>query len=562
MDKFSDWKYERPDEKEVIRELKELEKTFIGASNFEEAEAAFLKRQDITAHFETMRTLASIRFDMHTDDPFYQEEVKYFHRSVPHVQLAKKEFDEAFLRGRFVFDFHQKYGDQIFRLLDADSRTQGEAIVEEQIQEADLQEEYSRISAGCHAEFHGEDCNFYGLLRHMQSTDRSERKEAMETWASLYEKAAPALEDNYLALTKLRQKEAHKLGFDSYIQMAYLMRHRFSYDDKDIAEFRESIRKYVVPAAVKIHEEQRKRLGVDHLYYYDETMWFPEGSAKPVGTAREKLANAKKMYAELSPETHEFFDFMDEHELFDLETRKNKRMGGYTTRLVEEKAPFILANFNGTGADVEVLTHEAGHAFEGYLAMRSLPLIEYTHSTADINEIHSMSMEFFTDPWYDLFFEKGKGDNWRYEHLADSLANMTYLVSVDEFQHKVFALENPTKEDLYRIWKGIEETYMPWRDYDGNAFLEKGGFWMQKQHIFLYPFYYVDYALAMTCALQFYLRMRKDFNKAWQDYLLLCRMGGSLGYKELLKCASLDDPFDENTVKNVTAQVMEVLENM
>ena len=370
------------------------------------------------------------------------------------------------------------------------------------------------------------------------------------------------LEEQYAKLCQLRRTEAEKLGFDSYIDMIYLSRHRFDYTAADIEKFRDAVAKYVVPAAVKIREAQRERLGVEKLEYYDESLLFPGGNSTPDKDTQGMIDAAQKMYRELSPETGEFFDFMVEHGLFDLETRAGKHLGGYCTQLMKYKAPFIFSNFNGSSADTEVLTHEAGHAFEGYVASRVQELMEYRHSTSEINEIHSMGMEFFTDPWYNLFYPEGEGDRYRFEHLSKSLEVITYLVSVDEFQHRVFEGEQPDAAGLRKIWKDIEQKYLPWRSYDGNEFLESGGFWMQKQHIFMYPFYYVDYALAAMCALQFFLRMRKDRDEAWSAYLKLCRLGGSLGYFDLLEAVGLNNPFREETVRDVVSGVQEVIDEL
>jgi M3 family oligoendopeptidase len=396
----------------------------------------------------------------------------------------------------------------------------------------------------------------------MLSTDRKERKEALESWAALYESVSAQLDDVYGRLCAVRRKIADKLGFSNYIDLAYLSRHRFDYTPDDIECFRKAVVSYVVPVAKQIHEEQRKRLGLDKLEYYDEQLFFAKGNSTPDKDTAGMIEAASIMYHELSRETGEFFDFMVEHDLFDLETRPNKRLGGYCSGLPKYKAPFIFSNFNRTSADTEVLTHEAGHAFESYIANRNQVLSEYTHSTSEINEIHSMGMEFFTEPWYPLFYPEGEGDRYVYEHLADSLANITYLVSVDEFQHRVFEKEQPSAEGLRTIWKDIESKFMPWRSYGDNIFLNNGGFWMQKQHIFMYPFYYVDYALAMICALQFYLKMRKDRENAWKDYMKLCSLGGSLGYFDLLKEADLKNPFEEDTIREVAEGVSEVLKKL
>ncbi len=559
MEKFKDLQYVRPSAETTEAALKEQLSAFRSAASYEDAKAAFLKRQDIIAEFRTMQVIASIRSNMNTADEFYRAEEDYFNTVTPKLSVVLKTFNEAVAEGRFRAEFEKEYGEQLFRLLDADIRTNSEEIVSEKIEEAKISSDYMRTAASCRTMFRGEECNFYGLLKHMLSTDRDERKEAMIAWADLYESASADLEDQYAKLCALRRREAEKLGFDNYIDMVYLSRHRFDYTAADIEKFREAVRTYIVPAAAEIHEAQRKRLGVEKLEYYDEQLAFPQGNSTPDKDTQGMVDAAQKMYRELSPETGEFFDFMVGHELFDLETRPNKHLGGYCTSLMKYKAPFIFSNFNGSSADTEVLTHEAGHAFEGYVASRVQELAEYRHSTSEINEIHSMGMEFFTDPWYSLFYPEGEGDRYRYEHLADSLENITYLVSVDEFQHRVFEGEQPDAAGLRKIWKDIENKYMPWRSYDGNEFLESGGFWMQKQHIFLYPFYYVDYALAMLCALQFFLRMRRDRKEAWDSYLKLCRLGGSLGYFDLLQAAGLNNPFREETVRDVTAGVKEVL---
>lgn len=562
MEKFHDLNYLRPSFEETEKALREQLASFINAESYAQAKAAFLNRQDIIAEFRTMEVLASIRSNMNTADPFYAAEEDFFNTVTPKLSVILKDFNEAMAAGKFREDFRREYGDQLFRLLDADIRTNGEAIIEEKIEEAKISTDYMRTAASCHTMFRGEECNFYGLLKHMLSTDREERKGAMEAWADLYESASHDLEEQYAKLCQLRRTEAEKLGFDNYIEMIYLSRHRFDYTAADVEKFRNAVRTYIVPAAVKIHEAQRKRLGVEKLEYYDEQLTFPGGNSTPDKDTAGMVEAAQKMYRELSPQTAEFFDFMIDHQLFDLETRAGKHLGGYCTQLMKYKAPFIFSNFNKTSADTEVLTHEAGHAFEGYVASRVQELMEYRHSTSEVNEIHSTAMEFFTDPWYGLFYPEGEGDRYRYEHLADSIETITYLVSVDEFQHRVFEGEQPDAAGLRKIWKDIEEKYMPWRSYDGNEFLESGGFWMQKQHIFLYPFYYVDYALATLCALQFFLRMRKDREEAWNAYLKLCRLGGSLGYFDLLEAVDLHNPFREETVRDVTAGVTEVLNEL
>jgi M3 family oligoendopeptidase len=394
----------------------------------------------------------------------------------------------------------------------------------------------------------------------MESADRAERREAFLAWAGLYEQNAVKLDELFDKLIKVRVRMAHKLHFDSYTSFAYLNRNRMDYTAVDAARFRDQVRRVVVPACVRIRERQAARIGVEKLKYYDETFMFPEGNADPIGSKDDMIQEARAMYRELSPETAEFFDSMVEHELFDLETRPGKHLGGYCSSLPKYKVPFIFSNFNGTSADVDVLTHEAGHAFEYYVASRTQVLAEYAHSTSEINEIHSMSMEHFTYPWMVKFFGD-KADVYRYAHLCNALTVIPYLVAVDEFQHRIYEKPEMTADERRAVWHEIEQIYLPWRDYDGMAYMEKGGFWMQKQHIFVYPFYYIEYALAQMGAFAFYGKMKTDRTGAWADYLRLCQAGGSLGYFELLKLANLPNPFAEGSVEQTVAHVIAEIES-
>ncbi len=558
MVKFSEIEYQRPDVEALKKAIEDTTAKIRDAKSYQEVKDAYYSLQERDRIDESMFTLAYVRNTINMNDEFYDAEVKWLQEEFAQTIPQYTAYWKALTESQFRPEFEAEFGAQLLRTLDASLMTSDEKIIPETIRCDQLAQEYSKTTASAVTDFRGEECNFYGLLKHMQSTDRAERKEAFEAWAALYEKISPELEAQYGELVKLRNEMALKMGFNSYTEMAYIDRNRFDYKQEDAAKFREQVRTIITPAVAKLREAQKEKLGVDKLYYYDEELIFPDGNAAPIGTEKELVDKAQKMYREMSPETGEFFDFMKEYELFDLQTRPGKRMGGYMTSMPLFKAPFIFSNFNGTSADVDVLTHEAGHAFQGYLAMRSIDVDALRGSTAEINEIHSMSMEHFAYPWMELFFEENT-EKYITSHLIGALSTIPYLVSVDEFQHEVYAHPDYTADDWKRTWREIEQKYMPWRDYDGNEFLEAGGFWMQKQHIFLYPFYYIEYALSQICAFQYYGRMKEDRKKAWEDYLSLCRAGGTKGYLELLKIGNLLSPFDEGTVEKSTAHVIEEL---
>lgn len=392
----------------------------------------------------------------------------------------------------------------------------------------------------------------------MEDPDRTIRKEALTAWSDLYESIADTLNEIYTQLIENRIRQVEVLGFQDYTEMMYLAMERFDYDRNDVASYREKIRQYIVPLVTEIYLKQQENLKIDTLCYYDEGVTSLEGNPLPEGTTEELLTLAQKMYHELSQETGNFFDFCREHELFDLETRPGKQQGGYCTVLPDLKAPFIFSNFNGTAADIDVLTHEAGHAFEVYTALREDVPEELAFSTSEVAEIHSMSMEYLTYPWMDLFFGK-KADQYRLTHLQDGLKVIPYMAAVDEFQHVVYEKQLTDAKDRYALWHSLEEKYLPWRNYDNNTFLNQGGFWIQKQHIFMCPFYYIDYSLASMGAFEYYLKSLEDRKTAWKEYYTLCRAGGSKGYKELLSIGHLSDPFAEDTVKNLMKKLKKVM---
>lgn len=558
MKKFAELQYVRPDMEKIFARVSGDIAVLKGAKNYEEFRNAYMDYVEADTELETSKTVAHIRNTINLLDEFYESEMVYFNSQMPKYEILKKEMGEVIVASPFKAEMEKEFGAILIQNMEAQKQLSDESIVDDQVKEAELVSRFMKTQAAATVEFKGEQIGNYGLLKIMQSTDRAERKEAFEAWAKLYEGIAPTLEEVYDGLVKVRAGMAKKLGFKSFIPMGYLRRRRFDYTEKELEVFREQVREVVVPAAAKLYERQKEALGIDTLYYYDESIASPSGNPVPIGDKEYLVGEAQKMYRELSRESGEFFDFMMEYELFDLDSKHGKRAGGYCTTLPQYHAPFIFSNFNGTDADVNVLTHEAGHAFAGFTAAKYQKTPELCHSTSEINEIHSMSMELWTYPWMENFFGD-KAEEYRREHLADALMKIPYMLCVDEYQHKVF--ENPEMTTMERraVWSGLEKIYMPWRNYAGNEFLESGAFWIKQQHIFLYPFYYVDYAMAQMGAFEFYTKMKEDRKAAWADYYKLCAAGGSMGYFDLLKYSGLHKVLEDGSVKIILKGVFEEL---
>ncbi|MCL2672557.1 MAG: M3 family oligoendopeptidase [Clostridiales bacterium] len=561
MWKLQDLVYERPDMDAFRAEFGALIDEFEAAEGYAAQKDAFLRLNAKLVMLMDLTTLMTIRHNADTADEFYDQENSFWDETIPTLLPLQKRAADAICDAKFRADFEGEYGAHFLRKKDAERKLADERIMADSIRENELTTRYDKLVAQCKAQFAGEECNFYGLLKHMEDRDRGTRKAASETWAGLYAGVSEELNEIYTELLAVRERIAKTLGFESYLEYIYTTYFRFDYTPADVERFRAGVVQSVVPLAAKLYAAQAERIGCPDFHFYDEKLVYPDGNPMPAHAPDGLVEAANKFYHELSPETGEFFDFMREHNLFDLVTRPNKHLGGYCTILFERGAPFIFSNFNGTSADVDVLTHEAGHAFAFYTSARNQPILDLVDTNTEIAEVHSMSMELFAHPWMEDFF----GDDvkkYRAGHLAEAVCTIPYLVAVDEFQHHSVAKPDMSAAERAAVWKAMEQKYMPWRSYDGNEFLEAGGFWMQKQHIFLYPFYYIEYSLAEMGALDFYLRFNEDRENAWTDYLALCKAGGSVGYFDLLKIAGLRNPFVTENVVDIMTAIAAKLETM
>jgi M3 family oligoendopeptidase len=558
--KFSEYQYIRPDIKEVETRFKDLIKSFNKAESFEAQSKVMEAINALRSDFDSMSQLVSIRHTIDTTNSFYEEEQNYFDETMPIYQGLNTEFYKSLTASNFKVQLEEKYGKQLFNIAELTLKTFKPEIIEDLQLENKLSSEYTKLIASAKIMFEGEERNLSQLGPFQLSTDRNMRKKANEAKYSFMSGNEQKLDEIYDGLVKVRQRIAEKLGYKNFVELGYARMLRADYNAEMVANFRKQVQEYIVPAATKLREKQRIRLGLDTLKYYDERFSFTTGNAKPKGDPDFIVNCGKQMYTELSEETKEFFNFMIDNELMDLVSKKGKAGGGYCTFISKYKAPFIFSNFNGTSGDVDVLTHEAGHAFQAY-SSRNFEIPEYNFPTYEACEIHSMSMEFFTYPWMNLFF-KEEVDKYKFSHLAEALLFIPYGVTVDEFQHFVYENPNASPEERKAAWREIERKYLPHRDYEDNSYLERGSWWHQQGHIFGTPFYYIDYTLAQICAFQFWKKAEENRETAWSDYLRLCKAGGSQSFLNLVSLAKLISPFENGCIESVIGHIESFLNNI
>lgn len=560
MKKFSEIEYRRPDLEKVQTEFQGLLRQFDKAADAQEQENVINKINDLKAEFQTAGSIATVRNSIDTSNVFYETEQEFFDNTEPIFRDLNIQFYKSLNNSPFKAQLEKKFGKQIFDIAATSVRSFGPAVISDMQEENRLGTEYSKLVATAELEFRGEKYNLAGVEPFEQSTDRETRREAATTKYKWWAENADEFDTIYDKLVKTRTKIAHKLGYKNFVELGYDRMLRTDYKAEDVVKFRKQVLDHVVPLSNELRERQRRRLGLDKLKYYDIPLNFLSGNATPKGSPEWIVENGKKMYSELSPETKEFFDFMMDYDLMDLNNKKNKQAGGYCTHFSQYKAPFIFSNFNGTSHDIDVLTHEAGHAFQCYQS-RNNSIEEYLWPTYEACEIHSMSMEFFAWPWMDLFFKQDT-EKYKFSHLSSAMLFLPYGVAVDEFQHLVYENPDLTPKQRDEVWRDIDRKYRPYVDYDGNAYLEGGGLWKRQGHIFRSPFYYVDYCLAQICALQFWSRAQKGDKTAWPDYLTLCKAGGSKSFLDLVKLANLNNPFEPSTVQPVITEVRSWLDKV
>lgn len=557
--KFKDFKYERPNYNLVKKTLIDLTQKLKDSDNIQEQKNLIHEINSVRNNVSSMSSIVNIRHTINTEDKFYDSENEYWDEISPFYQELDSLFYEIMVNHNNRVNLVLEYGEQLFRLMENSLKIFSPDIIEDLQEENKQISKYIKLLASAKIMFDGKERNLSGMTPFILSSDRTIRKAAQEAKSTFFLNNETEFDEIFNNLVRVRVKIAKKLGFNNFIELGYLRMNRVDYDAKMVDSFRKQVIDSVVPLASSLYEKQRIRLRLDSLRYYDEKFEFNDGNPTPKGDANWIIEQGKYMYHELSPETSEFIDFMIDNDLMDLTTKKGKAGGGYCTFIPDYKSPFIFSNFNGTSGDIDVLTHEAGHAFQVYRSSW-IEVPELLWATYESSEIHSMSMEFFTMNWMENFFKEDT-NKYKFLHLSNAIKFIPYGVLVDHFQYKIYENPNLTPAERKFIWRDLEKIYKPHCDYSENPFLEKGTWWFQQAHIFELPFYYIDYSLAQICALQFWQKMNKNYQESWKDYLNLCHEGGTKSFLNLLKVAKLTSPFEKGCVENIILDAESYLNN-
>jgi M3 family oligoendopeptidase len=507
---------------------------------------------------ESWGSLVHLKFEQDTTNAEAKAAMDYRDELMPTITNHETAFKRRLLELPDRAAVQSITGAHALRLWETDITTFTPEIEPDLQAEAKLTSRYTALLASAKIEIEGKTVNLSGMAPYAQSLDRGVRERAARALWSFFDANGAEFDEIFDELVKLRHGMGKKLGFDNFTELGYRKMRRVDYNAADVARYRAQVIEHVVPLVGEIMEARRTANGWEKLYAWDEPLVDPAGNVEPAGDEAFMRAGAQKMFDSMDKRLADFYRMMNEGGFLDLDNRPTKAPGGFCTSFPNAGVPYIFANFNGTHHDIDVFTHEMGHAFQNYES-RNLPGLDYLWPTSESAEIHSMSLEHLAYPQIGLLVGESEAARYQRMHLIQSLAFLPYGVCVDHFQHEVYEHPNATPAERHAMWKKLEATYMPWRDYADIAYPAKGGRWQQQLHIYQVPFYYIDYTLAQCCALQFWVKSRADYAAALADYVALCGRGGSAPFQELVASAGLISPFADGALADVVREAKAVL---
>ncbi|WP_422925946.1 M3 family oligoendopeptidase [Singulisphaera sp. PoT] len=436
-----------------------------------------------------------------------------------------------------------------------------EANIARETELAELEQQYQKIIGAMTVNFQGQERTPAQMATFLEESDRELRQTSWELVAKrrlVDREALDALFDKMLGLRMAIAKEA---GFDNFVDYAYKVRERFDYGVAEAVEFQDAIERVVVPLARQIQDERRKTLGVDSLRPWDLSV-DPLGRSplRPFKDVEELANGSVGIFADVDQELGQQFAYLRDAGLLDLANRKGKAPGGYQTTLEDDRLPFIFMNAVGLDGDVRTLLHEGGHAFHA-LASRGETLAAYRDSPIEFCEVASMSMELLGARNLDCFYSPEDSERSYRQLLEGIVLILPWIATVDAFQHWLYFHPGHTQAERSQAWNNLLDRFGGSVDWTGFEDARSSS-WHRQLHIFLYPFYYIEYGIAQLGALQVWKRALTDRAGAVADYRRGLALGGSRPLPELFAAAGIRFDFTEATLKPLMDAIRSELDKL
>jgi oligoendopeptidase F len=428
-------------------------------------------------------------------------------------------------------------------------------------EEAKLGQQYQKLTGSLAVNFRGEEKTLVQMGRFLEEPDRATREEAWKLVAERRLKEASTFDQQFDELAKLRGQIATHAGFNNYRDYAFRRLGRFDYTPADCERFHEAVEKEVTPLLRELQAERKNRLGVSTLRPWDLSVDpLNRPPLKPFEHVDDMVSRSQHIFDRLDPELAGGFRQMQELSLLDLANRKGKAPGGYQFTLPEARLPFIFMNAVGLQRDVETILHEAGHAFHA-LATRHEDLYAYRGAPIEFCEVASMSMELLGNEFIEEFYQPADAARARRTHLEGIVGVLAWIATVDAFQHWLYTHPGHSLADRDVAWRLIHQRFNGDVDWNGLE-TERAKLWHRQLHIFLHPFYYIEYGIAQLGALQVWVNSRIDKPAALSSYKRALALGNSRPLPELFAAAGCKFEFSEATIRPLTNMIRGQLQAM
>lgn len=557
--KVSEIKYTRykiEEGRAAFAAFKESAKNAASATDVASAREAFMN--EIVKYWEAA-SLSNNRFCLDTRSEYYKAEVDYYDEVGPLFSQIMTDYSKEMLNSPYRSELEKLLGSRRFAFYEIAEKAFSDKIIDDMQEENTITTEYSKFMSELVFEYDGEKMPLSVLRGKLTDKDREVRRKTAVAIGEGLKKVGAELDGFYDRLVAIRDRMAKKMGYKNFIELGYYRMNRVDYDAETVATFRENVRKYIVPCVAKLKADIAERQGYDKFMFYDDAVYVCGDTPVPKLDKDGIFSEAQKMYDEMLPDIGDFMKQMLEAEAFDVVSRDGKWGGGYCTTFPMEKQPFILANFNGTSDDIDVITHEFGHAYAAHNMFRYGDM-ELDVGGMETAECHSMSMEFLCWKGIDRFFEEP--NKYKYSHICSALSFIPYGVIVDEFQHIAYEHPEYTPEQRKAAYRELEKKYRPYMSWDGLPYLEEGTRWQYQMHIFESPFYYIDYCLAQTVALWFLKMSRDNYDVALERYVAFSKAGGTKSFGDLTEAAGIPSPFADGSLKLLADKCLEITESI
>jgi len=496
-----------------------------------------------------------IAMTCHTDNPEAEKAYLHFVEKIePELKPLQFKLSELYLAQPLRAQLPQaRYG-----VFDRDTKVQVELFRQENVpletEEAKLGQQYQKLMGALTVQFRGEEKTLVQMARYLEEPERALRQEAWELVANRRLQEVEKFEEIFDQLVKIREQIATNAGFPNYLQYAFRARHRFDYTPEDCLRFHDAIEQEIMPVLRELQAERRRQLNLPALRPWDLAVDpLNRPPLRPFEQVGQMVEKTQKIFDQLDPMLAKGFQTMQDLRLLDLANRKGKAPGGYQSTLNEARLPFIFMNAVGVQRDVETMLHEAGHAFHA-LATQSEELYAYRGAPIEFCEVASMSMELLGNEFLEEFYGEPEARRARRKHLETIVDIFPWIATVDAFQHWIYSHPGHSRSERSAAWLELMNRFggeVDWTGYEKA----RANLWHRQLHIFLHPFYYIEYAIAQLGALQVWANSKQSKPRALQAYQRALALGGSKPLPELFAAADCRFDFSVGTVRPLVQMV-------